>query len=62
MGHASYAMSQRTVTSELEDTSMQKVGVREDKEKKTYEPNTSRERRYERRYQHEEVGLLRYAQ
>jgi hypothetical protein len=47
MGHASYAMSQRTVTSELEDTSMQKVGVREDKEKKTYEPNTSRERRYE---------------
>jgi len=62
MGPASYAMSQRAVTSEPEDTSMQKVGVREDKEKKTYEPNTSRERRYERRYQHEEVGLLRYAQ
>jgi len=34
--------------SEMVDTSMQNVGIREDKEKKTYKPYTSRERRYER--------------
>ena len=33
--------------SEMEDTSTQKVGMRDDKEKETYEPYTSRERYYE---------------
>jgi len=47
MGPASYTTSPRTAVSDMEDTSMQNVGMREDKEKKTYEPNTSRERRYE---------------
>jgi len=37
--------------SEMEDTSMQKVGMRDDKEKETYEPYTSRERYYEQLYQ-----------
>ena len=37
--------------SEMEDTTMQKVGMRDDKEKKAYEPYTSRERYYERLYQ-----------
>jgi hypothetical protein len=46
MGHASYAMSPRKAMSEKVDNSMQKVGMREDKEKKTYEPYTSRERSY----------------
>jgi hypothetical protein len=40
--------------SEVEDTSMQKVGMRDDKEKETYEPYTSRERCYERLYQRSE--------
>jgi hypothetical protein len=38
--------------SEMEDTSMQKVGMRDDKEKETYESYTSRERYYEQVYQH----------
>jgi hypothetical protein len=46
MGHASYATSPRKATREMEDNNMQKVGMREDKEKKTYEPYTSRERSY----------------
>jgi hypothetical protein len=37
--------------SEMEDTSMQNVGIRNDKEKETYEPYTSRERYYEGLYQ-----------
>jgi len=52
MGHALYAMSTRKAMNEREDTSMQKVGMREDNEKKTWESYTSRERRYEQRYQH----------
>jgi len=40
--------------SEVEDTSMQKVGMRDDKEKEMYEPYMSRERCYERLYQHSE--------
>ena len=32
--------------SEVEDTSMQKVGMRDDKEKETYESYTSQERYY----------------
>ena len=52
MGLAPYAMSHRNDVSEMEETSVQKVGTREDKEKKTYEPYMSRERRYEEQYQH----------
>ena len=37
--------------SEKEEISMQKVGMRDDKEKKAYEPYTSRERHYEQQYQ-----------
>ena len=37
--------------SEREEISMQKVGMRDDKEKKVYEPYTSRERYYEQQYQ-----------
>jgi hypothetical protein len=37
--------------SEMEDTSMQKVGMRDDKEKEMYEPYKSRERYYEPLYQ-----------
>ena len=46
MGLAPYATSPRNDVSEMEETSVQKVGTREDREKKTYEPYTSRERRY----------------
>ena len=41
-------MSTRKDISEMEDTSVQKVGMRDDKEKETYEPYKSRERYYER--------------
>ena len=37
--------------SEMEDTSIQKVGIRDDKEKEMYEPYMSRERHYEQLYQ-----------
>ena len=50
-GHASNAMSPRKDMSEREEISMQKVGMRDDKEKKVYEPYTSRERYYEQQYQ-----------
>jgi len=50
-GHASYAMNPREAVSDTEDRSIQKVGMREDKEKKTYEPYMSRERHYEQQYQ-----------
>ena len=46
MGHTSYATSARKVMRESVDNNMQKVGMREDKEKKTYELYTSRERYY----------------
>ena len=45
-GHASYATSPRKAIMEMEDSNMQKVGMREDNEKKAYESYTSRERRY----------------
>jgi hypothetical protein len=57
MGLAPYAISPRKDRSEIEEISVQKVGIREDKEKKTYEPYTSRERRYEQRDQREVVGV-----
>jgi hypothetical protein len=50
-GHASNAMSPRKDMSEREEISMQKVGMRDDKEKKVYEPYMSRERYYEQQYQ-----------
>jgi len=37
MGVAWNAMSKRKTMSEIEDSTMQKVGMRDDKEKKTYE-------------------------
>ena len=37
-GDASNATSPRKVMSEMEDTRMQKVGMRDDKEKEMYEP------------------------
>jgi hypothetical protein len=43
-GHASYATSPRKAMREMEDNIMQKVGMREDKEKKANESYTSRER------------------
>ena len=46
-GDASYVMRPRKVMSEMEDSTMQKVGMRDDKEKETWEPYTSRERYYE---------------
>jgi len=46
MGHTSYATSPRKITREIVDNNMQKVGMREDKEKKMYESYTSRERCY----------------
>ena len=46
MGHKSYATSPRKTTREMVDNSMQKVGMREDKEKNAYESYTSRERYY----------------
>ena len=50
-GDASNATSPRKVMSEMEDTTMQKVGMRDDKEKEMYEPYTSRQRYYEQLYQ-----------
>ena len=47
-GDASNAMSPRKDISEVEDTSVQKVGMRDDKEKETYEPYMSRARHYEK--------------
>lgn len=44
MGVASYAMSPRKEAREIEETSVHKVGMREEREKKTYESYTSRER------------------
>jgi hypothetical protein len=44
MGHVSYAMSPMEVMNKMEDTIAQKVGIREDREKKKCEPYTSRER------------------
>ena len=46
MGHTSYATSPRKAIREMADNNMQKLGIREDKEKKTYELYTSRERYY----------------
>ena len=46
IGHTSYATSPRKAMRERVDNNMQKVGTREDKEKKTYELYTSRERYY----------------
>ena len=50
MGDTSNATTPRKVMSEMEDTSMQKVGIRDDKEKEAYEPYISRERYYEQLY------------
>ena len=50
MGLAPYATNPRNAMSEIEETSVQKVGMREDREKKTYEPYTSREQRYEEQH------------
>ena len=50
-GDASNATSPRKAMSEMEDTSMQKVGIRDDKEKETCESYMSRERYYEQLYQ-----------
>jgi hypothetical protein len=49
-GDASNATSPRKIMSEMEDTSMQKVGMRDDREKETYDPYISRERYYEQLY------------
>jgi len=43
-------MNPRKDVSEMEEISVQKVGTREDSEKQTYEPCTSRERYYELEY------------
>ena len=52
-GHASYATSPRKAIREMEDNNMQKVGIREDNEKKAYESYTSQERCYSKqRYNH----------
>jgi hypothetical protein len=50
MGHTSYATSTRKVMSERVDNNMQKVGMCEDKEKKTYELYMSRERYYDEQF------------
>ena len=50
-GDVSNAMSPRKAMSEMEDINMQKVGMRDDNEKETYEPYRSRERYYEQMYQ-----------
>ena len=50
-GDASNATRPRKDMSEMEDTTTQKVGMRDDREKETYEPYTSRERYYEQLYQ-----------
>ena len=53
MGHASYATSPKKAIREIVDNDMQKVGMREANEKKTYESYTSRERRYNKQqYKH----------
>jgi len=59
-GDASNATSPRKTISEMEDTAMQKVGMRDDNEKDTYEPYTSRERYYKGLDQRvlKEVGVL----
>ena len=49
-GDTSNAMSKRKAMREIDDTSVQKVGMRDDKEKETYESYTSRVRYYERLY------------
>jgi len=46
MGHTSYATTTRKTAREMVDNNIQKVGMREDKEKKMYEWYTSRERYY----------------
>ena len=46
MGHTSYATRHRKAMREMVDNNMQKLGMREDKEKKIYESYTSRERYY----------------
>ena len=56
-GDASNAVSPKKAMSELEDTSMQKVGMRDDKENETYESYRSRERHYEQLYQRGEIGV-----
>ena len=57
MGLASYAMSPKKDMSEMEEITVQKVGMREDSEKKTYEPYTSRERSYESQWACEGVEV-----
>ena len=47
IGDTSNATSPRKAMSDMEDNSMHKVGMRDDKEKETYDPYTSRERYYE---------------
>jgi len=44
MGHTSYATSPRKTTRDMVDKNIQRVGMREDKEKKAYESYISRER------------------
>ena len=61
-GDASNATIPRKVMSEIEDTSMQKVGMRDVKEKETYEPYMSRERYYEQLCQHVRSRSGVYAQ
>ena len=51
MGFASYVMSPKKDISEIEEISMQKVGVHKDSEKKTYEPYMSWEQYYEEQSQ-----------
>jgi hypothetical protein len=46
MEHTSDAMNPRQAMREMVDNNMQKVGMREDKEKKIYESYTSRDRYY----------------
>ena len=50
MGHTSYATSTRKAMRETVDNNTQKVGMREDKEKKIYELYTSRERYYNEQF------------
>ena len=46
-GLASYATSPRKDMSEMEEISVHNVGMREDNEKRMYEPYTPRERYYQ---------------
>jgi hypothetical protein len=46
LGHTLYATSPRKTMREMVDNNMQRVGMREDKEKNIYESYTSRERYY----------------